>query len=487
MTTLSFARNKKALLKGATELLLVAPAGYYDAKSTPRLLGRRLDALVKSLASDLTPGPRGAVASTLGAEGLRWLHVVSLPNTLSRYNSPTRADSIRHCISQTTLGSKGKVAVILVLDDPSHALAAANAVNRALPAYTVKSKGGRLRVQIMTVDRKGAELPVDKDVQRTVQFARESAVLVDTPPTELDPAEFATRAQAALEKLDGVTIEQYVGDELVENGLMGIHSVGRSAVSAPRMLVASYDPGGASTHVALVGKGVTFDTGGLHLKARGAMEGMKADMGGAAAVFGAFRSLVTGGCAHRVTLILCLAENSADGASYKPDDVLHMHSGKTVEINNTDAEGRLTMADAMVYASKLEPALMIDFATLTGACIVALGPRIAGVMTDDERLYADWMAAADRSGEDMWRLPLPGNLKEQLKSKIADMRNTGERWGGALTAGLFLSEFTEGVRWMHVDIAGPAMASKAYGVTTPGGTGVPVATILELLRGEIQV
>jgi leucyl aminopeptidase len=141
----------------------------------------------------------------------------------------------------------------------------------------------------------------------------------------------------------------------------------------------------------------------------------------------------------------------------------------------------------MVYAAKLQPDLMIDMATLTGACVVALGPKMAGVMTKDEALARDWMGAAQRTGESMWRLPLPDNLKEQLESKIADMKNTGERAGGALTAGLFLSEFTEGVRWMHVDIAGPAMVSKPWGVTTAGGSGFGVATILEFLSSDIEL
>lgn len=267
--------------------------------------------------------------------------------------------------------------------------------------------------------------------------------------------------------------------------------VAQGSDEPPKFIHLAYRPnrgeGSNAPRVCLIGKGVTFDSGGYSLKPTDGMLDMKLDMCGSAAVIAAFEGAVKLEVPYEVHAIVAAAENLVSGKAYKLGDVLTASNGKTVEINNTDAEGRLTMADAMVYASKLEPALMIDFATLTGACIVALGPRIAGVMTDDERLYADWMAAADRSGEDMWRLPLPGNLKEQLKSKIADMRNTGERWGGALTAGLFLSEFTEGVRWMHVDIAGPAMASKAYGVTTPGGTGVPVATILELLRGEIQV
>jgi leucyl aminopeptidase len=239
------------------------------------------------------------------------------------------------------------------------------------------------------------------------------------------------------------------------------------------------------TRICLIGKGVTFDSGGYSLKPTDGMLDMKLDMCGAAAVIASFEGAVRMRVPYELHSLVAATENLVSGHAYKLGDVLTASNGKTVEINNTDAEGRLTLADAMVYAAGLHPELMIDFATLTGACIIALGPRIGGVMTNDEALYADWMAAAARSGEEMWRLPLPANLKEQLKSKVADMRNTGERYGGALTAGLFLSEFTQGVRWMHVDIAGPAMASKAYGVTTPGGTGVPVATILELLAGEI--
>jgi len=210
-------------------------------------------------------------------------------------------------------------------------------------------------------------------------------------------------------------------------------------------------------------------------------------MAGAAAVIGAFEGIARLDLPWEVHALVAATENMVSGRAYRLGDILVASNGKTVEINNTDAEGRLTLADAMVYGARLEPDLMIDFATLTGACMVALGPKIAGVMTKDDSLAEDWLAASTRSGETMWRLPLPDDLKEQLKSKVADMKNTGERWGGALTAGLFLSEFTEGRRWMHVDIAGPAMASKAYGVTTPGGTGFPVATIIEFLSGDVRL
>jgi leucyl aminopeptidase len=261
--------------------------------------------------------------------------------------------------------------------------------------------------------------------------------------------------------------------------------VAKGSDEPPKFIHMHYKPRGkAKARIALIGKGVTFDSGGYSLKPTDGMLDMKLDMAGAAAVISAFEGLAKLGVPYEVDAIVAATENMVSGHAYRLGDVLVASNGKTVEINNTDAEGRLTLADALVYASALEPNVVIDFATLTGACIVALGPKIAGVMTPDDALWSSWSAAAKRAGEEMWRLPLPDDLKEQLKSKIADMKNTGERYGGAITAGLFLSEFTGGRRWLHVDIAGPAMASKAYGVTTPGGTGFPVATILELLSSD---
>jgi leucyl aminopeptidase len=249
-----------------------------------------------------------------------------------------------------------------------------------------------------------------------------------------------------------------------------------------------YTPRGESAgRIALIGKGVTFDSGGYSLKPTDGMLDMKLDMAGAAAVISAFEGAVKLGVPWEIDVVVAATENMVSGHAYRLGDVLVASNGKSVEINNTDAEGRLTLADAMVYSAALEPDLMIDFATLTGACMIALGPKIAGVMTHDDRLAEDWLDAAKRSGESMWRLPLPDDLKEQMASKVADMKNTGERYGGAITAGLFLSEFSEGRRWMHVDLAGPAMASKAYGLTTPGGTGFAVATILEFLSGNVRL
>jgi leucyl aminopeptidase len=315
------------------------------------------------------------------------------------------------------------------------------------------------------------------------------------PPALVTPTYLANTAAEIVDTLrsEGHDVALTVLDreQCQEKGMGCFLGVAQGSDEPPKFIHLEYRPkaagAGKPTRVVLIGKGITFDSGGYSLKPTDGMLDMKLDMCGAAAVIAAFEAAVRMQVQYEVHSIVAAAENLVSGGAYKLGDVLTASNGKTVEINNTDAEGRLTLADAMVYAaSTIHPELMIDFATLTGACIIALGPRIAGVMTNDEPLYADWTAAAARSGEEMWRLPLPGNLKEQLKSKIADMRNTGERYGGAITAGLFLSEFTQGVRWMHVDIAGPAMASKPWGITTPGGTGVPVATILELLAGDIK-
>ncbi|MCB9716361.1 MAG: leucyl aminopeptidase family protein [Myxococcales bacterium] len=485
MTTLSYARNTKALLKGAHDLLFIAPARRLDAKHMPRVLGRRLDAIVRDLASDMSPGDRGSVCSTLGAEGLRWVHVAMLPDAQSRYNSPARAEAIRSTVSQAGLGHKGKVAVVLLLEDPAHALAAVGAVSRALPAYSMKAKAPTLRVQILAVDPKGEPIPIDDHVRHTVRFAREAAQMVDTPPTELDPAGFSRAAHEALAELPGVGIQEIVGEALVEHGLMGIHSVGRAALSAPRMLVASYDPGDAEHHVALVGKGVTFDTGGLHIKARGMMEGMKSDMGGAAAVLGAFRSLVRGGCRHKLSLVLCMAENAVSSGSYKPDDVLRLHSGKTVEINNTDAEGRLLLGDGVSWAAReLEADVVIDAATLTGAQLVSTGLLHAAVISNDAELEAIAVRCGLTSGDMTHPLPFaPELFRQEFSSPIADLRNSVANRMNAQTscAAQFVYEHLADAprarsrRWCHIDLAGPSFPKDR-------GTGFGVALIAEMVR-----
>jgi leucyl aminopeptidase len=265
---------------------------------------------------------------------------------------------------------------------------------------------------------------------------------------------------------------------------MGLYlAVARGSAEEPRFVHLAWKPRApARRRIALIGKGVTFDSGGLSLKTNDGMLDMKTDMAGAAAVIAAAVAAAHENLPVEVHALAACTENMPSGSSYKLGDVLKSMAGKTVEITNTDAEGRLTLADALTFALRLEPDAVLDFATLTGACVVALGPHTAGVMSNDEALAGEWLAAAAAAGEDMWRLPLPPRLADQLKSEVADMKNTGERWGGALTAGLFLKEFVGATPWIHVDIAGPASADKELGHIGKGGTGFAVASILELLR-----
>ena len=258
-------------------------------------------------------------------------------------------------------------------------------------------------------------------------------------------------------------------------------AVGRGSDQEPRFIHMIYKPAKKpKKRICFIGKGITFDSGGYSLKPSQAMEDMKVDMSGAAAVISAMDAIATLGSEHEIHVVAACCENLVSGRAYKLGDVLVSMDGTTVEINNTDAEGRLTLGDAITYArAKIQPDELFDFATLTGACMVALGPYTAGVMSDHEGLVKGWLAVAERTGEDMWRLPLNPRLREQLKSQVADMRNTGDRFGGAITAGLFLKTFAKDTPWVHVDIAGPASLSTTRPSQPKGGTGFAVSTIVE--------
>jgi leucyl aminopeptidase len=317
--------------------------------------------------------------------------------------------------------------------------------------------------------------------QRVASAVAHARDLVNEPAGALTPTALAgdTADRAASVGL-GVTV---LGPEECRARGMGLFlAVAQGSQQEPRFVHSSWRPAVAKKRVVLVGKGVTFDSGGLSLKTTEGMLEMKADMAGAAAVLSAITVAAEEKLPVEVHALAACTENMPSGTAYKLGDVLRSLSGKTVEINNTDAEGRLTLADALSYGLALEPDIVIDLATLTGACIVALGPHTAGVMTNDDAAAAAWLTAAQDAGEDMWPLPLPSRLVEQLKSEVADLRNTGERWGGALTAGLFLKEFVGNKPWIHVDIAGPATTNKEWGCYGKGATGFGVASIVQYLR-----
>jgi leucyl aminopeptidase len=351
-----------------------------------------------------------------------------------------------------------------------------------------KRKPSKLESATVIADLGGSEATArGRAVARAIAIARD----LGNGPAELVTPEFLAQTATTLAaELRGaghdVTCEVFDVEECERRGMGLFLAVGRGSEQPAKFIHLAYKPKQPSKgRVCLVGKGVTFDSGGYSLKPSEAMMGMKLDMAGAAAVIASIDAIARLELPYEVHAISAAAENLVSGRAYRLGDVFRASNGKTVEINNTDAEGRLTLADALVFAASLEPDLVIDFATLTGACVVALGPHIAGIMTRDDALASGWTAAAERAGEEMWRLPLPKPLMSMLDSKIADMRNTGERYGGALTAGLFLEQFNEGKRWMHVDIAGPAMVEKPFGVNVEGGSGIPVATIVEFLSGDL--
>lgn len=329
------------------------------------------------------------------------------------------------------------------------------------------------------------DAPLDDALARAARTARavsQARDLVNEPAEFLTPtrmAEVATR----LAQQYGLSIDVLDRARCEQERMALFLAVARGSAQEPRFIHLTWRPPAPRRRIALVGKGVTFDSGGYSLKPSDGMLDMKTDMSGAAAVLSAIAVAAEEKLPVEVHAFAACTENMIGGNAYRLGDVFRARSGKTVEINNTDAEGRLTLADAICYARDVaKPDALIDFATLTGACVVALGPHTAGVMSNNEPLQRAFLDAATQAGEPMWPLPLPERLTEQLKSEVADMKNTGERWGGALTAGLFLKEFVGDTPWVHVDLAGPARADKDHAHIARGGTGFAVASILAYLR-----
>lgn len=305
---------------------------------------------------------------------------------------------------------------------------------------------------------------------------------VNTPPNMLSPEIFADQAKT-IGREARIDVEVLDEKALAKEGYGGILTVGGGSSRPPRLVRYSWNPRGASTHLVLVGKGITFDTGGLNLKTSEGMYTMKCDMAGAAAVLSATRAIADLKLKVRVTAYAPMAENMPSGTAYRPSDVLTIHGGTTVENANSDAEGRLVLADALDRANADKPDLVVDIATLTGACIVALGERTAGLMTSDDATADQLLEAAEDAGEAFWQLPIPQHLRDSLKSDVADLKSSGSRYGGTLSAAAFLQSFVaEGTRWAHLDIAGPAWSNEVYDDVPKGGTGMGVRTLVALAR-----
>ncbi len=311
--------------------------------------------------------------------------------------------------------------------------------------------------------------------------------LVNTPARDLTPKDFLKISKKVVgERGNFLTLEVYNEAALKKMKAGCLLSVSIGSSEPPYMLHIKYKPklrNKNSKKIVLVGKGVTFDSGGLSLKPASSMTTMKCDMAGAAAVLGTMKSLASLGVKHEVHAIIPLVENLINGKATKPGDVVKALNSKTVEILNTDAEGRLILADALSFSKKLKADIVIDLATLTGACIVALGDDITGLYSNSDSLADNLLESSKKSGEKLWRMPLEPSYKKLIKSKIADLQNIGGRSGGSITAALFLQEFVpEGVKWAHLDIAGPAFIEKQNEYLSYGGTGYGVRLLLDFLR-----
>jgi leucyl aminopeptidase len=382
-------------------------------------------------------------------------------------------------------GDKRHIALALPARDAAEASAVA--LGALLGGYSFR----RYRTTGTTTDAELTlltSLPADEAdaVARRAQVLADAVTLVrdlvNTGPSDLVPATFATEAQRVAAAC-GLAVEVLDEHQLAEGGYGGILGVGQGSIHPPRLVRLAYTHPDATRTLVLAGKGITFDSGGLSLKPPKSMEWMKSDMGGAAAVLGALQAISVLHPAVNVVGYLSLAENMPSGSAQRPSDVITIHGGKTVEVLNTDAEGRLVLADAMARSAQDSPDLLVDIATLTGAQLVALGSRVAGVMANDDELAAGVADAANRAGEPAWAMPLPEELRKGLDSSVADLTNISpDRNGGMLVAGLFLREFVpDGVAWAHLDIAGPAFnESAAWGYTPRGGTGAATRALVQI-------
>jgi leucyl aminopeptidase len=391
------------------------------------------------------------------------------------------------------VANAASVALALPAQDPEHVRAVAEGY--LLGRYTFrayKSEGAPSResevVLLSDVARTkdaAAALDTAQVVARAVALTRD---WVNTPPGDLTPEKFASAVEGAnAKRLKGkVTVEVLDEKALATAGYGGILGVGQGSASPPRLVTLTYQPRDARAHLALVGKGITYDSGGLSIKTGPAMRTMKSDMGGGAAVATATFAIAELDLPVAITALVPMAENMVSGNATRPGDVLTMYGGKTVEVLNTDAEGRLILADALVKAAESDPDMIVDVATLTSACETALGDRVAGVLGNDQELVDRTLAAGERAGEAVWQLPIAAEMTEKVRtySKVADlMQHNVDRWGGALYAAAFLQEFVGDHRWAHLDIAGPAFNKGGpYGHVASGGTGFAVSTLVELAR-----
>ncbi|MFO1474625.1 MAG: leucyl aminopeptidase [Lysobacterales bacterium] len=491
--SLEFALNATA--PAAANVDCVVVGAFADGSLTPAAQaidaasGGRIAALVKSgdvsgktgrtaLLHDLA----GVAAPRVLVIGLGEAGKFGVPQYLKAAGDAARA--LRTGPAKSALFTLAEVAVKdrdAAWNVRSAAIAADHACYRYLATLGEKNKKreekGLARFEIPGSDQ--AALAQGIAIAAGVQFTRE---LGNLPPNVCNPAYIAQQAQEFASKSDKVECEVLDDAAMEALGMGSLLAVARGSAQRPRLVVLKYNNGGDAKPYVLVGKGITFDTGGVNLKTQGGIEEMKYDMCGAGTVLGTFVAAVGMRLPVNLVAIAAAVENAIDGNAYRPSDVITSMSGKTIEVGNTDAEGRLILCDALTYAQRFEPAALVDVATLTGACVVALGKYAAGVMTkDSDDLARELLDAGEASFDRAWQLPLWDEYQGLLDSQFADVYNIGGRWAGAITAGCFLSRFTEGQRWAHMDIAGVANGDGKMGMAT----GRPVGLLSQWLLDRV--
>ncbi|MDB9372190.1 leucyl aminopeptidase [Nodularia sphaerocarpa] len=346
-----------------------------------------------------------------------------------------------------------------------------------------EDKGAKIEtVDLLGLAGQEAAITRANQIVSGVNLARE---LVAAPANEVTPITLAETAQAIATE-HGIEIQILEREDCEKLGMGAFLGVAQASDLPPKFIHLTYKPAGTPRRkLAIIGKGLTFDSGGLNIKGAGSgIETMKIDMGGAGATLGAAKAIAQIKPDVEVHFISAATENMISGRAMHPGDILKASNGKTIEVNNTDAEGRLTLADALVYADKLGVDAVIDLATLTGACVVALGEDIAGLFTPDDAVASQLEQAAESAGEKLWRMPMEDKYFEGLKSGIADMKNTGPRYGGSITAALFLKQFIKDTPWAHLDVAGPVWTDKENGYNSAGATGYGVRTLVNWVMSD---
>lgn len=463
------------------------------------------DALVVGLAK----GPKGLeIVSTLkldekeilqsltdlGASG-KADEVIKLPGTatkvilftgLGKAAKEYSSENIRRAAGIAAQNLHGHKSAIFAIENDARAMAE----GAALGSYSFTDFRGHSKKEQKAplteiyIDADG-DSKLLKEVETEVKWTFFVRDLVNMPPSYLNPKKFAELVSAKAKKVAGVKIKVWDEKQLKSQGFGGIIGVGQGSANPPRLVHLSYKPAKAKRTIAYVGKGITFDTGGLALKPALNMDEMKGDMAGAASVMGALLAIAELKLPIAIDAWAPLAENMVSDTATRPSDVITIYGGKTVEVLNPDAEGRLVLADAIVKAQENKNLdAIVDVATLTGAKVVALGTRYSAVMTNNDELCAEFLDVTDVTGEQFWQLPLPEELRASLDTPVADIANIGERMGGALVAGLFLKEFIANeLPWLHLDIAGVEInTGKAYGHTPVGASGITVRSLIEMAR-----